>query len=108
MRTALGNLFRWDTRHRERLRQVDPGQQLERPRIRDLVYAAAHQQVSGERPRRWMVDRLVDLELAVACAGFEEEIVGQVLDQVAGREDVIARPWRSARVDREDALAGLE
>jgi hypothetical protein len=47
------------------------------------VDTAAHEQIPGQRARRWMLDRLVDLELAVARSGLEEEVVRKVLDDVA-------------------------
>ena len=108
VRATLGNLLGRDPRRREPLRQVDPGEQLERARIRDLVHAAAHQQVAGQRACRGMLDQLVDLELAVACAGLEEVVVREVLDEVARREHVVARPRSAVGVDRQHTLAALE
>jgi hypothetical protein len=40
------------------------------------VYTAADQQIAGEGVGGRMVNRLVDLELVVARAGLEEEVVG--------------------------------
>ena len=85
VRLALRDLVRRDPRRREQLRQVRAGEVLERPRVGDLVHAAAHEQVAGQRPRRRVLDHLVDLQLVVARAGLEEEVVRQVLDQVAAR-----------------------
>jgi hypothetical protein len=39
-----------------------------------------------------MLDHLIHLELVVQRTGLEEEIVGQVLDRVSRREDVVAIP----------------
>jgi hypothetical protein len=52
-----------------------------------------------------VLDHLVDLELAVASAGLKEEVVGQVFDEVAGREDVVAVPRSALRVLRQRSLA---
>jgi hypothetical protein len=48
------------------------------------VDAAADQQVPGQGSGSWMVDRLVGLELVVPRARLEEEVVGEVADQIAG------------------------
>jgi hypothetical protein len=40
-------------------------------RVGDLVHAAAHEQIAGQRAGGRVLDRLVDLELAVARAGLE-------------------------------------
>jgi hypothetical protein len=69
---------------------------------------AAHEQVAGEGARRGVRHHLVDLQLVVARAGLEEEVVRQVLDQVAGREHVVAGPRRAARVLGKRALAAGE
>ena len=45
-----------------------------------LVRGGVHQIAYA---RRRVVDHLVDLELVVASAGLEEEVVGEVLDEVA-------------------------
>ena len=105
VRAALGNLLRRDPRSREQLHQVGAGQVLDRPRVGDLVDAAADEQVPRQRPRNRMVDHLVHLQLAVAGTGLEEEVVGQVLDEVAGREDVVTRPRPPLRVLGKRALA---
>lgn len=65
---------------------------------RDLVDAAADEEVAGERPCCRVVDHLVDLELVVACARLEEEVVGQIPDQVPGGVDVVAAPRLAHRV----------
>ena len=59
---------------------------------------AANEQEAGQRTRRRVLDHLVDLELAVPRAGLEEEVVRQVLDEVAGREHVVAVPRATLRV----------
>ena len=71
------------------------------PGVGDLVDAAAHEQVAGERPRGGMLDHLVDLELVVPRAGLEEEVVREILDQVAGGEHVVAVPGTALRVLRQ-------
>ena len=105
VRLALGDLVRRDPRRREHLREVGAGQVLDGPRVRDLVHAAADEQVAGQRPRGRVLDHLVDLELVVPRARLEEEVVREVLDEVAGREDVVAVPWPAVRVLRQRALA---
>ncbi len=60
--------------------------------------AAADEQVAGERPGGRMVDHLVHLQFVAARAGLEEEVVGQILDEVAGGEDVVAVPRSAVRV----------
>ena len=84
------------------------GQVLERARVGDLVDAAADEQEAGQRACGRMLDHLVDLQLPVPRAGLEEEVVRQVLDQVAGREDVVAVPRAALRVLRQRALAAGE
>jgi hypothetical protein len=69
------------------------------------VYAAADEQVARERARRRVVDHLVNLELVVARAGLEEEVVREVLDQVARGEDVVAIPGLAVGVLAQRALA---
>ena len=69
------------------------------------MHAAANEQEARQRPRGGMLDHLVDLELAVARAGLEEEVVRQILDEVAGREDVVAVPGTALRVLRQRSLA---
>ena len=94
---------------REQLHEVGAGEVLQGARVGDLVDAAADEQVAGQRPRRGMVDHLVDLELVVARAGLEEEVVGEVLDEVAGGEDVVAVPRLAVRVlDQRGRAAGDE
>ena len=94
---------------REQLAQVRARQVLHRTGVGHLVHAAAHQQVAGQRPGRRVVDHLVDLELVVAGAGLEEEVVGQVLDQVAGGEDVVAVPRLAVGIlDERGRAAGDE
>jgi hypothetical protein len=68
--------------------------------VSDLVKAASHEQVSGQRARGRVIDHLVHLQLVVASAGLEEEVVRQVLDQVAGAEDVVTVPRTALRVLR--------
>ena len=105
VRLALRDLVGRDPRRREQLHQVGTGEALERPCVGDLMDAAADEQEPGQRAGGGMLDRLVDLELAVAGAGLEEEVVGQVLDEVAGGEDVVAVPGTPLRVLRQRALA---
>ena len=83
VRLAFRDLLRRDPRCRKELHQVGAGQALERPRIGDLVDAAADEQEAGQCARRRMLDHLVDLELPVPGAGLEEEVVRQVLDEIA-------------------------
>jgi hypothetical protein len=45
--------------------------------------ASAHEQIAGQRSRNGMVDHLIHLQLVVPSTGLEEEVVGQVLDQVS-------------------------
>ena len=63
VRLALGDLVRRDPRRREQLHQVRAGQVLQRPRVGDLVDAAADEQVAGQRARGRVLDHLVDLSL---------------------------------------------
>ena len=108
VRLALRDLVGRDPRGREHLRQVGTGQVLERARVCDLVHAPAHEQVAGERPGGRVLDHLVDLQLVVPGARLEEEVVCQVLDQVPGREDVVAVPGSAVRVLRQRALAARD
>jgi hypothetical protein len=55
-----------------------------------------------------VVDRLVDLELVVARSGLEEEVVGQVADQVTGGVDVVAVPRLPHRVLHHGGCAAGE
>ena len=52
-----------------------------------------------------MVDHLVDLELAVARARLEEEVVHEVLDEVTRGRDVVAVPGLAVGVLDERARA---
>jgi hypothetical protein len=52
-----------------------------------------------------VIDHLVHLQLVVARAGLEEEVVREVLDEVARREDIVSRPRTPERVLRQRALA---
>jgi hypothetical protein len=72
------------------------------------VYAAAHEQVAGQRAGHRVLDHLVDLQLVVARAGLEEEVVRQVLDQIARREDVVPVPRPPVGVLRQRALSTRE
>ena len=101
---GLGDLLGRDPRRREQLRQVGAGQQLESARVGDLVHAAAHEQVAGQRAGGRVLDHLIDLELVVAGTGLEEEVVGQVLHEVAGAEDVVAVPGLAVGVLTQRAL----
>ena len=92
VRLALGDQIGRDPRRREQLHQVSAGQLLQRARVRDLVHAAPDEQVTGQRSRGRMLDHLIHLELVIACAGLQEEVVGEIFDQVSGREHVVAVP----------------
>jgi hypothetical protein len=105
VRPALRDLVGRDPRRREELHQVGPGQPLQRPRVGHLVDAAAHEQVARERSRGRVLDHLVHLELVVPRSRLEEEVVRQILDQVAGREHVVAVPGPALRVLRQRALS---
>jgi hypothetical protein len=76
---ALGDLVGRDAGRREQLHQVRAGEVLQR---------------AGGR----MVDHLIDLELVVARAGLQEEVVNEILDQVSRGEHVVARPGSEVRV----------
>ncbi|HKV66834.1 MAG TPA: hypothetical protein VJN72_02010, partial [Gaiellales bacterium] len=109
VRLALRDLVGRDPRRREELHQVGSGQPLERPRVGDLVHAAADEQVAGQRARRRMLDGLVDAQLAAAGAGLEEVVVRQVLDEVTRGEYVVAVPRLAHRVLQQRAgAAGRE
>ena len=89
--------------------QVRAGEVLDRAGVGDLVDAAADEQVAGERAGGRVVDHLVDLELAVARAGLEEEVVHEVLDEVTGRRHVVAVPRLAVGVlDQRARAAGGE
>jgi hypothetical protein len=92
VRLALGDLVGRDPRRGEQLHHVRASQVLKRAGVGDLVHAAADQQVARQRAGGGMLDHLVDLELVVARAGLEEEVVRQILDKVARRKHVIAVP----------------
>ena len=98
VRPALGDLVGRNPRRGEELHQVRAGQVLERTRVGDLVDAAPHEQVAGQRARGRVIDHLVDLQLVVAGPGLEEEVVRQVLDEVARGEHVLAGPRLAHRV----------
>src|ERR1700760_4537668 len=66
VRLALGDLLRRDSRRGKQLHHVRAGEVLERTRVRDLVDAAADEQVAGQRTSRRVLDHLVDLPLVVA------------------------------------------
>jgi hypothetical protein len=104
VRLALRDLLGRDVRRREQLGQIRAGQPLECARVRDLVDAAADEQVAGQRARRRVLDHLVHPQLAAAGARLEEVVVREVLDQVAGGEDVLAGPRLALRVERQRAL----
>ncbi len=109
VRLALRDLVGRDPRRGEQLRQVGAGEVLERACVGDLMHATADEQVAGQRAGRRMVDHLVDLELVVARAGLEEEVVRQILDQVPGGEDVVAVPGLAVRVlNQRGGAAGDE
>ncbi len=105
VRLALRDLLRRDPRSREHLHQVGSREKLDRACIGDLVDATTHEQEAGERPRCRMLDHLVDLQLSISGTRLQEEVVGEVLDQVAGREHVVAVPGAALRVLRQSALA---
>ena len=105
VRLALRDLVRRDPRSREHLHQVGSGEKLDRACVGDLVDAATHEQEARERPRGRMLDHLVDLQLPVPGARLEEEVVGQVFDEVAGGEHVVAVPGPSLGVLRQRTLA---
>jgi hypothetical protein len=98
VRLGLGDLVGRDPRGGEQLHQVGAGEVLHRAGVGDLVDAAADEQVAGQRAGRRVVAHLVDLELVVARAGLEEEVVHEVLDEVARRGDVVAVPRLAVRV----------
>jgi hypothetical protein len=105
---ALRDLLGGDPRGREHLRQIGAGQPLDRAGVRDLVDATADEQVAGQCARGGMLHHLVHLELVVPCARLEEEVVRQVLYEVARREDVVAGPGPALRVLRQRSLAAGE
>jgi hypothetical protein len=72
------------------------------------VDAATDEQVARQCPGGRVLHHLVDLEFVVAGAGLEEEVVRQILDQVARGEDVVAVPGPTLRVLRQRALASSE
>ena len=84
---------------------VRAGEVLERARVRDLVDAAADEQIARQRARRGVVAHLVDAQLAGAGTRLEEIVVRQVLHQVAGGVHVGPVPRLAVRVGRERALA---
>ena len=92
VRLALGDLVGRDPGRGEQLHQVGAGQVLQRAGVGDLVDAAADQQVAGQGAGGRMIDHLIDLELVVARAGLEEEVVGEILNQISGGEHVVATP----------------
>jgi len=56
-----------------------------------------------------MLDHLVDLELVVASAGLEKEVVGEILDQIARGEHLIAAPGLGVRIlDKRSGATGDE
>ena len=72
--------------------EAGPRQDLDRPGVGDLVDAAADEQVTRRAAGGRMLDHLVHLELVVARAGLEEEILCQSSTEVARPEDVVAVP----------------
>ena len=109
VRLALGDLVGRDPRRGEELHELRAGQVLQRAGVGDLMHAAADQQVAGQRACRRVVDHLVDLELVVARAGLEEEVVRQVLDEVTRGEHVVAVPGLAHGVlDEGPGAAGDE
>lgn len=81
---------------------------LERPREGDLVDATADEQVAGQGACRRMLDHLVDLQLVVLGTRLEEEVVGQILDEVARGEDVVPCPGPAERVLGQGSLAACD
>jgi hypothetical protein len=75
--TAFGHLPGRDPRHRECLGQIGAREQLQRAGVGDLMHTATHQQIAGQRARGGIIDRLIDLELAVARPGLQKEVVGE-------------------------------
>src|SRR5215204_7270447 len=108
VRPALRDLVRRDPRRREHLREIGSRQVLDRTRIRDLVDPATDEQVPGQRTSGRVLDHLVDLELVVPGARLEEEVVREVLDEVARGEHVVAVPRPSVRVLREGSLSARD
>ncbi len=102
---ALGDLVGGDPRRREQLHEIGPGEVLQRPGVGDLVDAAAHEQVPRQGAGDRVVDHLVHLQLAVARARLEEEVVGQVLDEISGGEHVVTAPGLAHRILDERARA---
>ena len=45
--------------------------------------ATPHEEVAGQRSSRRMFDHLVNLQLVVPGSGFKEEVVREILDQIA-------------------------
>ena len=67
-----------DARAGEQLGQVGAGEVLHRTGVRDLMHAAAHEQIPGQRAGGGVVDSLVDPELPGTGAGLQEVVVRQV------------------------------
>jgi hypothetical protein len=98
VRPALRDLVGRDPRRREELHQLGTGEPLERPGVGDLMHAAANEQIAGQRAGGRVSDHLVDLELVVPGPGLEEEVVREILDEVARGEHVVAVPGLAHRV----------
>ena len=77
----------------KQLHQVGAGQIARMAlRVGDLVHSAADEEVAGESARGRVLDHLVDLQLVVPRSRLQEEVVRQVLDEVARGEHVVAVP----------------
>ena len=92
VRPALRDFVGRDPRRGEQLHQIGAGQLLNRASVGDLMHPAADQQIAGQRPGRGMIDHLIDLELVVTRSGLQEEVVGEILNQIAGGEHVVPVP----------------
>lgn len=56
------------------------------------MHSSTNEEVAGQRAGGRMVHHLVDLQLVVARSRLEEEVVGEVLNEIARGEDVIPVP----------------
>src|SRR5690348_1456935 len=101
VRLALRDLVGRDPRRGEQLHQVSTGEALKGTGVGNLMDTASYEQKARQRSGGGVLDGLVDLELAVAGTGLEKEVVREILDEVAGREHVVAVPGTPLRVLRQ-------